>query len=462
MMDNKDAAQEFLDEILGEPSEQVKPLLRAIESRLYDEEIDNLETRFYSERILTKSDIALMPSQKSKTQSEELEDKKPIENNSEVNPKAQTEDRSASEIYLDACNATGYKKIELLKQAAGKGNPAAMYDLACHYVSENPKLGFEWLLKAADLGYIEAVQYVGQVYESGYFGELEVGKDFDLAEKYYIEGYSDPKEQATFLSGLYYERGRTHERNNYYKEALLWYEKGIQLYDDILCVASAAGIYVEIGQYFNAHKAYNYSLRAFNEGVGIAQYVLGYCYTYGIGCVQDTNKGLSLIREAAEQGDERARLWIENNDTIDQQPKMEAIFSNMRILNTINKIDVRGKLNINHAMGMTFDVTVQWNFWDFGKLYTGTELIVDTITSPYELTEWKEFKFGVFNYDQMRPHSSPNKHEGECIIRLHEKESTDIISQITIPCCVEFKLPFFGDPKVQCTDYKFNESNNRL
>ena len=32
MKDDKDGAQEFLDEILGEPTEQVKPLLRAVES----------------------------------------------------------------------------------------------------------------------------------------------------------------------------------------------------------------------------------------------------------------------------------------------------------------------------------------------------------------------------------------------------------------------------------------------
>jgi hypothetical protein len=166
--------------------------------------------------------------------------------------------------------------------------------------------------------------------------------------------------------------------------------------------------------------------------------------------------------EAAEGGDSRAELWLKNNvnNIIEPEAIPEVIFSNMRILNTINKIDVRGKLNINNAMGKTFDVTVQWDFWDFDRLYTGKELLVDTITASYEFTEWMDFRFGVFNYDSIRPHSSPNKHEGECIIRVHEKESKDIIGQVSIPCNVEFKLPLFGDPKVQCTNYIFNEPNN--
>jgi hypothetical protein len=64
MKEDKDGAQEFLDEILGEPSEQIRPLLRAVESKLYDEDVDSLEVRFYTERVLSKSDVVVKTSKK--------------------------------------------------------------------------------------------------------------------------------------------------------------------------------------------------------------------------------------------------------------------------------------------------------------------------------------------------------------------------------------------------------------
>jgi TPR repeat protein len=415
MMDDKDSAQDFLDEILGEPSEQIRPLLRAIESRLYEEEVDNLEVRFYL-KLLTVNKTAT---------------KSPVQE--------KTEDISAEEMYI----------------LAGKYSNGE--------TEAEQKMGFEWLLKAVDLGYKDAIQWAGQIYESGYFSDLEVGRDFDLAEKYYKDGYGDdPEAMKIFIGGLYESRGEENHKNGNYKQALFWYEKAIELNDCNLSRAEAAEIYAEIDQCFNANKAFSYSSRALDNGYVRAQYVLGYCYANGIGCTQDREKALSLIREAAEGGDSRAELWLKNNvnNIIEPEAIPEVIFSNMRILNTINKIDVRGKLNINNAMGKTFDVTVQWDFWDFDRLYTGKELLVDTITASYEFTEWMDFRFGVFNYDSIRPHSSPNKHEGECIIRVHEKESKDIIGQVSIPCNVEFKLPLFGDPKVQCTNYIFNEPDN--
>ena len=64
MKDDKDGAQEFLDEILGEPTEQVKPLLRAVESTLYEEDADSLEVRFYMERVMSKSDVVIKSQKK--------------------------------------------------------------------------------------------------------------------------------------------------------------------------------------------------------------------------------------------------------------------------------------------------------------------------------------------------------------------------------------------------------------
>ena len=64
MKEDKDGAQEFLDEILGEPTGQVKPLLRAVESKLYEEEPESLEIRFYVERVMSKSDVVVKSQKK--------------------------------------------------------------------------------------------------------------------------------------------------------------------------------------------------------------------------------------------------------------------------------------------------------------------------------------------------------------------------------------------------------------
>ena len=51
---DKDCAQDFLDDILGETSPQIAPFLRAIEIALYEEECESPEVRFYSEQVVAK------------------------------------------------------------------------------------------------------------------------------------------------------------------------------------------------------------------------------------------------------------------------------------------------------------------------------------------------------------------------------------------------------------------------
>jgi TPR repeat protein len=98
-----------------------------------------------------------------------------------------------------------------------------MYKLAEKYydgeTEAEKKMGFEWLLKAVDLGYKDAIQWAGQIYESGYFSDLEVGRDFDLAEKYYKDGYGDdPEAMKIFIGGLYESRGEENHKNGNYKQ----------------------------------------------------------------------------------------------------------------------------------------------------------------------------------------------------------------------------------------------------
>ena len=491
MMDDKDGAQEFLDEILGEPSEQIRPLLRAIESRLYEEEVDNLEARFYIERVLSKSDSAYKSSKK--TESPTLNVSVPEEKSESAEGVTET-NSEADSIYAAANEASGAKRIMLLQKAVDAGSKDAMNDLGDCYcygedIESDQGLAEMWYKKAADLGHSEAQSNLGMMYMSFNM------RNYPLAEKYLKMSAEQGSNYAqTMLADLYMEIED-------YSNALIWANKasqGDEPYDAFYILGKI--YYWGLGVQKNIAESVRYLQKVdnnefclwrtdalnllasiylskesnfYNEGQAFYYYKkladqedyygynLGLCYANGWGCQQDMNKAIELMGKAEQAGNAEAQLWLENNvNTSVPEPDMEVIFSNMRLLNTINKIDVRGKLNINNAMGKTFDVTVQWDFWDFGRLYTGKELLVDTITPPYEFTEWNDFRFGVFNYDSIRPHSNPDKHKGECIIRVHEKESKDIIGQVSIPCYVEFKLPLFGDPKVQCTNYIFNEPNN--
>ena len=127
MKEDKDGAQEFLDEILGEPSEQLKPLLRAIEISLYEEEADSLEVRFYHERVLSKSEVVIKTAKKVET-SNVADDSVPSsaneENNSNTNTATCTKkglpsiekSPQAETLYAEACAASGPKRVMLLQK----------------------------------------------------------------------------------------------------------------------------------------------------------------------------------------------------------------------------------------------------------------------------------------------------------------------------------------------------------
>lgn len=197
MKEDKDAAQEFLDEILGEPSEQAKPLLRAVESTLYEEEAESLEVRFYMERVMSKSDVVIKTQKKVDTHTPSEEPIKK-ETKSESKQKSQTKDESkssqaadkdnkeADDLYAKACAALGAKRVMLLQKAADAGSVEAMYDLGDCYgdgvgVEKNISMAIKWLIKSADAGYMLAQTALGGAYFTGVEG---LDQNYALSEKY--------------------------------------------------------------------------------------------------------------------------------------------------------------------------------------------------------------------------------------------------------------------------------------
>ena len=360
MKENKDGAQEFLDEILGEPSEQLKPLLRAIEISLYEEEADRLEVRFYHERVLSKSEVVIKTAKKveiSNVADDSVPSSANEENNSNTNTATSTKkgqtsiekSPQAETLYAEACAASGPKRVMLLQKAADAGSLDAMYELSDCYcdgegVGKNMDLAISWLTKAADLGLMKAQTTLGMLYMSGFEGHEQ---NYAISEKYLTMAAERdfPKAQVA-LSYLYIGMEE-------YGKALMWSRKAAELENEAYAVLGQ--IYLEgLGVDKNEKEGLKYYEKAANGGDADAQNIVGnlyssknfgwynldnafkyyqmaaaqnhlygmfnygLCYVTGDGCNIDILQANEWIGKAAEAGCVEAQEWLANNEGINE------------------------------------------------------------------------------------------------------------------------------------------------
>ena len=363
MKEDKDGAQEFLDEILGEPSVQVKPLLRAVESTLYEEDVESLEVRFYMERVLTKSDI-VVKSQKN------VEPSTPIEETTKQTTKPNKESQSspseeqgkmkdnkeADELYAKASATSGTKRVMLLQKAAEAGSLEAMFDLGdCYYdgegVGKNMSLATRWMTKAADAGYTLAQAALGMAY---FIGTEGLDQNYALSEKYslmaaekgnidaqaglaslYVEmeeydkalkwarkaaQASNPAAYDTL--GRIYDEGLGVEVDHI--EGLKWYEEGAKAgdaFDQNMC----GNIYLNADFVeHDPYKAFQYYQMAAAQGHLNGMCNLGYCYREGIGTEINIQAAEEWLQKAADGGSEDAQVLLDEiRNTVTPPPVIE-------------------------------------------------------------------------------------------------------------------------------------------
>ena len=343
MKEDKDGAQEFLDEILGEPTEQVKPLLRAVESTLYEEEPESLEVRFYMERVMSKSDV-VVKSQKKVDVPKPVEEpakneEKPVTKQTpmqtvEATTEVKKDNKEAEELYAKACAASGAKRVMLLQKAADAGSLEAMYDLSdCYYdgegVEKNMPLAIKWITKAADAGYVKAQTALGATYFQGMEG---LDQNYALSEKYFLlAAQKDNSEAQAALSLLYIEMeeyaksmlwarkaaqmeqpmaflalGRIYDEglgvDVDHKEGLKWFEKAADK-GDANAQNAVGNIYLNADYIdHNPSKAFKYYQMAAAQGHLDGMANLGYCYQEGIGTDMNIMSAEEWLRKAADGG----------------------------------------------------------------------------------------------------------------------------------------------------------------
>ena len=309
MKEDKDGAQEFLDEILGEPTEQVKPLLRAVESTLYEEEPESLEVRFYMERVMSKSDVVVKSQKKAEAPIPTEEPAKPApkpEKKKETQavtketpiPEAPKANKEAEELYSKACAASGVKRVMLLQKAADAGSLEAMYDLSdCYYdgegVEKNMPLSIKWMKKGADAGYIKAQTALGAAFLQGMEG---LDQNYALSEKYLLmAAEKDNADAQSFLSHLYIAMED-------YDKAMLWARKAAQMNHPQACFALGR-IYDEgLGVQVNHLEGLKWFEKAANGGDADAQNMVGNIYTDADFVKHDLKKAYKYYQLAAAQG----------------------------------------------------------------------------------------------------------------------------------------------------------------
>jgi TPR repeat protein len=356
MEDDKDGAQDFLDDIIGEPSEQLIPFLRAIEISLYEENADSLDVRFYYEQVLSKSDKVIITEGKieavyitaDSAPSQIIEDKTsdaspvPVTKKEQPNLKHSPQ---AEALYSEASAASGPKRVMLLQIAAEAGSIDAMYDLSnCYYdgegVAKNEDLSVKWLTKAADLDHPVAQTCLGIAY---LIGQYSVEQNYVLSEKYlkqaaeknlpeaqaylsqlyvYMEEYAQAmvwarkaaqasSQEAYSILGNMYLNGLGVESNPY--EALTWYEKAAEKGD-----ADAQNIVGNLysdkeANLLDLDKAFKYYQMSATQSHLYGMFNFGLCYASGDGCEIDMLKAYKWIEKSAQEGCPEAEEWLINN-----------------------------------------------------------------------------------------------------------------------------------------------------
>ena len=316
MKEDKDGAQEFLDEILGEPTEQVKPLLRAVESKLYEEEPESLEIRFYMERVMSKSEVVVKSQKKIETPApaetpvkeslkQEIKETPkqevkqapiPVEENK---PQAEEKDKKiAEELYKKACAAAGPKRVMMLQKAAEARSLEAMYDLSDCYadgegVDKNMPLAIKWVTKAADAGYVKAQAALGGAYFEGMEG---LDQNYALSEKYFLlAAQKDNSEAQAALSLLYIEMEE-------YEKAMLWARKAVQM-EQPMAFLALGRIYDEgLGVDVDHKEGLRWFEKAADKGDANAQNVVGNIYLNADYVKNDPKKAFKYYQMAAAQG----------------------------------------------------------------------------------------------------------------------------------------------------------------
>ena len=175
-------------------------------------------------------------------------------------------------------------------------------------VAVNGPLAFEWTLKAAELGYVDAMSAAGTHYRNG------TGTPKDLVKAVAMFERAAAKDDATSMVflGTMYMTGEGVKADMAVAER--WLIKAAASPEIEFAAHAAAllgALYLDGSKVEkDPAKAFKYTKQSYDQGNVLAAYVLGMIYVRGDGVEKDAVKGVALYREAADAGSHAAMFTL--------------------------------------------------------------------------------------------------------------------------------------------------------
>lgn len=159
-----------------------------------------------------------------------------------------------------------------------------------------------WLTKAADLGYVNAMMILGEIYSK------EEPKNLEEAVKWFSQAATMGDAEAQLLLGMYYYYGDDVQKNR--AEAAKWLKLAAE--------QGAADAQITLGLMYSTGdgvgkdhaEAVKWLQLAADQGLPKAKCALGVMYNYGLGVPRDAAKAFGLFEDAAGKGDANAMYHL--------------------------------------------------------------------------------------------------------------------------------------------------------
>jgi uncharacterized protein len=190
------------------------------------------------------------------------------------------------------------RAIDYWKRAAALNYPGAQFNLAIRYykgqgVALDRERALALLRSAAAQGYAAADNELGSIYMGG-----KKPGDFDIAQRYLMEGYQRGDMRAAVNLGHLYYR---HDVPDHLAKALHWYTVSSE-YDQAKYQLGVMYWKGEGGVKSDPVAARGWFQGAAESGYADGEYFYGYMNYYGVGGPQDRGEGLRWFKAAADQG----------------------------------------------------------------------------------------------------------------------------------------------------------------
>lgn len=210
----------------------------------------------------------------------------------------------------------GNVPLDAIEHAAENNDPTAEHYLGYCYAQgfrfpRDLEKGISWYEKAGKMGYMPSFNNLGLLYQQG----NGVPQDYSKMLYYYRLAADGGFARAQLNLSCIYREGSGVQRD--LNEAGKWLAKVEESGDGAVQCAVGfnyehPGYNPQSPQWINIREAARWYGLAANQNDAGGQYYLGLCYLEGKGVEQDEERGLDLIRRAADQNDLHAMISLAN------------------------------------------------------------------------------------------------------------------------------------------------------